>query len=442
MQLVDVTRRPPDTRKYSVHSSEANELPLPRCHMGIEIEAEGFYNGYPEPLGWTCKEDGSLRNYGKEFVTEPVFGDDLIDSLTSIEEALNDPTYRPEYNSRTGLHVHIDMRDVPSTDILHKFLLTYVILEDLLFAYCGNNRDNNIYCLPMRKALCPLFEIISAYHVNKPMSYEELINRYNKYTPMNINTMSTFGTAEFRLHYGTHDKDTIIKWIKIVQSIKKFAMETSLTARTIVNKYVRSRQAFVREVLPLDFVEPYINSDTCNNGTVVRALMLSNHNKTTKLRDKAIERKNKYANYSSKMFNNIVTKICDSCNTSRETESTSDTIDANSVATDVSNIMSCPAFGAIMDNLLDIRLNNDRPITSHSLMSYIERNYSYPPNVTHGLALICASMTDWQPGQNMDATRIVDWGLLPRLRNKVSLLLLMDPSWISYIGYDFINIPT
>ena len=101
-------------------------------YVGVEIEVEGLENYGACPFlsnYWIKKKDGSLRNYGAEFVTGmefegryvPIRGDDLIVALKDWERwvdhytlSVGDP---PEVGHRTSNHIHIDVRDLDKEEI-------------------------------------------------------------------------------------------------------------------------------------------------------------------------------------------------------------------------------------------------------------------------------------------------------------------------------------
>lgn len=217
-----------DTRTFR----PSDELPLPSCKIGIEIEMEAP----PDTRAlvrrglWQAKEDGSLRTVngleGVELITLPVYGEDILMSLSQLEEELGNTT--PSFGHRTSVHVHMDVADMNREDLI-KLLLLYTSLERILFNYCGHNRHNNLYCLPFYKA-----DHIKTllYHVFNALGDEDsdegdsalVISSWQKYTALNLLRILDLGTIEFRHHYGTIDSTRILEWVKIIQNMKRYAM--------------------------------------------------------------------------------------------------------------------------------------------------------------------------------------------------------------------------
>lgn len=171
--------------------------------IGVEIEIEKAYPGLYSPY-WTVEKDGSLRNEGLEYKTlYPTKVGTLWTSLTAWKDWIDGIRLEiPDaYDSseRTSIHVHVDVRMMEEEDI-QKLVAIYVFLEDTLFNYCGPNRKHNVFCTPINSL--PLVD----------WSPQDLIKAWNKYSALNLNTIRTFGTVEFRGMAGTDNIHHIMTW--------------------------------------------------------------------------------------------------------------------------------------------------------------------------------------------------------------------------------------
>jgi len=223
----------------------SDELVNNDCFIGIELELEkvSALFGNPvansfDPYFWTLIEDGSLRD-GVEFkFARPLKGATIIKALDVFDSAMNEARklgINPVLSNRTSMHAHVDMRDL-STDEINQFILVYMLLESILFNYVGYYRVKNNYCRP-------LIGSDFSKTINKLMLEENLDFRYmlfindntDKYSALNSNSLTTFGTLEFRQHPGSFTKSEIVEWLNIILSIKSF-IQSGATIYNIIDK--------------------------------------------------------------------------------------------------------------------------------------------------------------------------------------------------------------
>ena len=212
----------------------SKELVLPKNFMGVEVELENINpsrNGSLPP-SWRTVGDGSLRGDGMEFVLrEPMFGQDLVEALQGLYEHLGKKQKNFRISERTGIHLHMDMREC-SMEEVRKFLLVYTVMERLLFKYSGITREQSIFCIPIHKSEYYL----DMYHMlgQRGSTVHSFLQRYHRYASLNLNALLRFGSVEFRHMPTSSDVGEIIRWINVVQSIKKFTSSTSLTGLSLL----------------------------------------------------------------------------------------------------------------------------------------------------------------------------------------------------------------
>lgn len=209
-------------------------LALQKCFTGLEFEAEEVKSRLPvdqEEAGyWVEKEDNSLRNNGMEYVLrEPLFGEDLLSSMKWICEW--GTKERLGTNFRTGLHVHIDVRNLGPSELL-SMIIYYALFEKVIFDWVGDDRDGNIFCMPFYKAEGVLEPIVTALRAgNKIKDAAKAIDRYAAF---NLNSLSKFGTVEFRHLKTTFNYERVLKWVNICQAFKKYAKNNPLKPHELV----------------------------------------------------------------------------------------------------------------------------------------------------------------------------------------------------------------
>ena len=220
---------------------------LPRCTIGVEVELENMReassfassgirrhaihdyfsfdsdnNGVKFGTGyWNVKTDGSLRDYGVEFVTKKLFGKDLSVALDELHDYLIHTDIDAPISDRCSIHVHLDVTDLNKTEY-SRLLIDYAIFENVLFHYCGEHRKHNLYCLPFAKSdefKRTLSHILTS--VSKDLDFKKYVNGFPKYSALNLNATSKYGSLEFRLHGGTYNMMRVKEWINIIMSLKK-----------------------------------------------------------------------------------------------------------------------------------------------------------------------------------------------------------------------------
>lgn len=205
-------------------------LVLPSCVIGIEVEVEGIpgvggnernYRGY-----WDVTTDNSLRDGGRELISKPIYGKDILMALDALEP-LNE--YRPSFSERTSVHVHLDVRDLKGEELCN-LITIYTMVEPFLFSFVGKDRENSIYCIPYYKGEGSreiIGRIYNNIRINNSSRLASAVASLHKYTAMNLLPVASQGSVEFRHMYGTIDKELLLSWINIIFCIKKAAVDLS-----------------------------------------------------------------------------------------------------------------------------------------------------------------------------------------------------------------------
>lgn len=181
--------------------------------VGIEIEIENYISSkHTYHPFWLSKDDGSLRNHGREFVTKPVQAEYvpfLLHNLfhTHLKESAS-------CTPRTSVHVHLNVLDMPMEKI-NLFVLYYSLYERVLFSWIGKNRYKNIYCVPITS--CSLMNALK----------NKIVPDWSKYTAVNLLPVSRQGTIEFRAMHGTKDLNKLCKWVNMIVHMKHYIMKNT-----------------------------------------------------------------------------------------------------------------------------------------------------------------------------------------------------------------------
>ena len=180
----------------------------------LELEVE-----FEEPCDlnhdmFTTTHDGSLMNYGYEYVSRGPFSiDDLVSGADEVFEQYPDTYVDTE---RTSTHVHVNVQNW-TPDALLSVLCTYYLVEDLLFNFAGRERLHNLYCLPITAAEGSIDYLDNLYEDN----LRECRNMFDqvKYAALNVANITRLGTIEFRHMRGLRDTETLEKWLRLIECI-------------------------------------------------------------------------------------------------------------------------------------------------------------------------------------------------------------------------------
>lgn len=218
----------------------AVECANPDLMMGVELEVENCQNGqdwYQDrtgKFGWTTTVDNSLRGVNVttganagingnafEFISKPMKSSTL---LYSMEEFFKVTGFNDKnYTDRCSVHVHVNCTDL-TPDQISSVALVYSVVEDILFRFVGQDRENNIYCLPWSQ--CRMNHDM----VDKITSNVDRTSRsWQKYTALNLIPLRSQGTVEFRQMHGTADMKKLTTWINLIGCIFKYGTTTELT---------------------------------------------------------------------------------------------------------------------------------------------------------------------------------------------------------------------
>lgn len=210
---------------------------FPDLIMGTELEIEGCAEGVEwaeqvANIGFRVENDGSLRGrnntngnqdlegYGLEFISKPMESDVLA---TAVHQFFQKTKFTEKnYSDRCSVHVHVNCQNLEWADVACISLL-YSVVEDCLFHFIGNNRSNNIFCIPWSQ--CRI-----SYDLVDKLTKENsgVPHAWQKYTALNLQPLERYGTVEFRHMEGTHDPERITQWLNIIGSMFRYCRGTNI----------------------------------------------------------------------------------------------------------------------------------------------------------------------------------------------------------------------
>lgn len=189
--------------------------------FGVEIETE-TKSPYEVPgfFFWTTHQDGSLRDYGIEYVLkQPVKYEIVQEALKEFSEKTGKIKFIRDSFS-TSVHVHINMLN-ESAITLGNFITTYFLFENLLIRYSGPNRLSNLFCLPVCDAEETCNIAVNMMRGLPTKSHQSLVVSENnaKYAALNLSALGKYGSLEIRTFRGETDVKIVQEWIDILNKL-------------------------------------------------------------------------------------------------------------------------------------------------------------------------------------------------------------------------------
>lgn len=197
---------------------------------GIECEIEGIPPGKNKDVGnFLCKEDGSLRNNGWEYITQyPKDRKTLIEETTALHSFLKLDPKKDPFSYRTSVHVHVNCASI-TLEQTRNIILLYALFEDFFFAMVKPIRRDNIHCVALTDTYLP-----SKYHLN----LQGIHQNWHKYTALNACRLKDLGTLEFRHMHGTGDMNELNVWLSVLENVWTLGQTVEISADTLSNKEV------------------------------------------------------------------------------------------------------------------------------------------------------------------------------------------------------------
>ena len=214
--------------------------------IGIEIEIEGRNLKYPISRFWNAVQDGSLRGHSIEYVLKnPSTKKRVKKKLEFLKNELREYGSVLQPSDRCGVHVHVNCQDMTTRQVIN-FAVVYLILEDLLVAMCGSDREGNLFCLRASDA----DSIITG--LRRSSQVEDLHNMQGnlyRYASMNLAALSKFGSVEFRAFQTPKDLMDINRWVETLLQIRDYSLSYNNTYDVIEGISMGGTYNFVNEIL-------------------------------------------------------------------------------------------------------------------------------------------------------------------------------------------------
>lgn len=200
--------------------------------FGVEIEVENVLS-YDWLLGnewWSVKGDGSLRDNGREFVSNPLHYRDARAALRQYYQEASRLQYQPSV--RTGIHIHMDMR-WRTMEQVAAICALYSALEPALFDLCGPEREEGIYCVPWYRSTDDVRMLREMRDCTSPDQARALAEATCKYSALYLEPLMRFGTIEFRAAPTYHTEAEMLRWLHAVRRVVRVGSMLGTVERVV-----------------------------------------------------------------------------------------------------------------------------------------------------------------------------------------------------------------
>ena len=226
--------------------------------IGMEIEVEGAEYCITRPASYFWKEvgEGSLRDHGREYISIVPVSGHMIE--TSLESLFYIFSRRPgtKVSTRCGMHVHVNILGL--TDTQFRDLLFYnTICEKFIFMGLPKVRGFSPFCGEASESEMYVEDIINFIYSPTDNYLENLLGKYKGINYTNYNTL---GTIEYRSFPSVLDVPTLLKYVNVCISIRKYAYENPITdirntCNEIINKLKEDPTTTIFSIIGEDYID-------------------------------------------------------------------------------------------------------------------------------------------------------------------------------------------
>ncbi len=237
--------------------------------IGLELELESSRTQslawVDKQSMWTVHNDGSLRQNGIEYVfANPLWGGDIDAALQLFEDSTKGTAFVDTGYGST--HVHYNVGNLCTTEVM-SIVVGWAILEDSFLTVCKPSRDGNNFAQRFN-VLNNLVSTLSSTNRIERL-FTNISQDYWKYANLNLATIRTFGTLEFRPYHSTWDVKEIRAWIDRIINFCK-GMVAIGTPVQVLELADRDLDSFITKYAGVPATEQLIDLTRRNISTAFR----------------------------------------------------------------------------------------------------------------------------------------------------------------------------
>lgn len=211
--------------------------------MELENELDEDHNPLPMNLinnvGFKVQRDGSLRGAGYEFISGATNLNKLKENVSDLCGLVKDFPW--SFSRRTSTHVHLNMSDRTTPELL-KFLALYWMMEPIILFSLKPSRIGNTFCATTNTTRDMIVTSINQKYTLPVMKDED----QTKYASLNLTTLFKLGSAECRLFHASFDDQEIHRWLDSLDGILQ-ASKKVVNLQDLKDKFIQKE--------PLEFIQ-------------------------------------------------------------------------------------------------------------------------------------------------------------------------------------------
>jgi len=193
---------------------------------GIDCYFEGYHHN-TTPY-WKLVTDASLDGVGGEIVSPILKGEDGAKQLEQVIAAL-DTLDNIRVNVQCGLHVHLDVNDLTVKQIqsVYERYADYESQIDMIMPR-SRRGQNSRWCRSVTDVKGRIKNVRSKTKAG-------LAHAAGRYYKVNLQSLTRYGTMEFRQHSGTINFDKIINWVSFLMAFVDKSAKLTTTSKPVSN---------------------------------------------------------------------------------------------------------------------------------------------------------------------------------------------------------------
>lgn len=218
--------------------------------VGIEIECEGKGMEEVDTALWKSEDDGSLRGeYPRsraEFILKkPIPVENARFAVEELKAEL--PEAKFDFSFRTSVHVHLNVQQLSYVQLLN-LVYIYLLLEEPMMTFAGKERKGNHFCLRLNDAEGVLDLINGMFRRGESAILDNMQKDQYRYSAINLEALSKYGSVEFRGMRGTMDADVIDTWCQAIVALRTYACSVDSPSNVFAEYAALEPLAFMEKV--------------------------------------------------------------------------------------------------------------------------------------------------------------------------------------------------
>lgn len=226
--------------------------------VGIEVEMEGNNLHFDGLSYWRITDDGSLRGESAEYVLKAPVKRQLAHARVDYLYRKLENISNIQPSDRCGVHIHINCQHL-TFEQTYNFIILYLIFEDLLVHWCGEDREGNLFCLRASDAEYLIMSLISDKRngIIRATANPDMF----RYASMNLSALRKYGSIEFRALRTPKDGQVIKDWIDMLLAVKDKALSVENPIDFVSNCSLKGGLEFTRDVFGVELTKKLMCPD-------------------------------------------------------------------------------------------------------------------------------------------------------------------------------------